>query len=307
MAIVRGAPHPFSLRQIQYALAVKETGGFRAAATLCAVSQPALSAQLALLERALGVVLFERDRAGVRPTSEGEALLPALSRLLVGADDVLEAARALGDPLSGRRTFGVIPTIAPYFLPDAAPVLAARFPKLEVVWLEEKTATLLGHLAAGRIDAALIALEVPLGDVDQEPLAADPFLLAVPRGHRLARGRSRVPLAELADETVLLLEDGHCLRQQALSACARTGIREAGFRATSLSTLVSMVAAGAGVTLLPAIAAELENRRGALALRRFRDPEPARTLGLVWRKSAPFGEALRAVGRALRPRSLTRQ
>ncbi|ACL63693.1 transcriptional regulator, LysR family [Anaeromyxobacter dehalogenans 2CP-1] len=293
MAITRLPPHPFSLRQLQYAVAVAETLSFRRAAERCRVAQPSLSTQIAQLESALGLRLFERDRRRVLVTGAGRPLLEQMRRLLLQADDLLEAARRAGDPLAGALRVGVIPTISPYLLPAIAPALRAAYPALHLTWLEDRTAELVRSLHAGTLDAALLAVEAELGDVEVAPVARDAFVLATPPGHPLGVAREPASAAELRDASVLLLEDGHCLREQALAFCSRARTRELEFRATSLSTLAQMVAGGAGVTLLPELAVPTETRRADLRLRPFADPAPFRTVALVWRRSSPIAEALR--------------
>ncbi|GAO02442.1 LysR substrate-binding domain-containing protein [Anaeromyxobacter sp. PSR-1] len=293
MAITRLPPHPFSLRQLQYAIAVADTLSFRRAAERCRVAQPSLSTQLAQLESALGVRLFERDRRRVLVTGAGRPLLEQMRRLLLEADDLLEAARQAGDPLAGALRVGVIPTISPYLLPAVAPALRAAYPALRLTWLEDRTAELVRSLHAGTLDAALLAVEAELGDVEVAPVARDAFVLATPPGHPLGAARGPASAAELRDASVLLLEDGHCLREQALAFCSRARTRELEYRATSLSTLAQMVAGGAGVTLLPELAVPTETRRADLRLRPFADPAPFRTIALVWRRSSPIAEALR--------------
>lgn len=296
---MRRSPHPFTLRQLQYAVAVAEELSFRRAADRCAVSQPALSTQLAALEGALGVRLFERDRRRVIPTTAGRDLVGRARTLLLTADDLLGSAKSLGDPFAGTLVVGVIPTVAPYLLPAIAPAIRKRLPNLEIRWLEEKTPVLLERLSAGAIDGAILAVDADLGDSRTELVSEDPFLLAMPRGHRLAiPGEAK--LSELRGETVLLLEEGHCLRQQALELCSRNRAREAGFRATSLATLVQMVAAGAGVTLLPALACETEAKHAALEVRRFAPPVPHRTIGVAFRGGAPTEPVLREIAAAAR-------
>lgn len=291
--------HDLSLRQLQYAVAVADTGRFRRAAERCHVSQPALSAQLAQLESTLGAQIFERDRRGVRTTAAGEEILTRARQLLAGVDDLLASAARFADPLAGRLRIGVIPTVAPYALPEVVPALRARFPRLQLLWREDRTVDVIRGLEHGNLDAGLVALEAEIGDLDHAEVATDPFLLAVPPGHALARKRR--PRAEDLDaENVLLLDDGHCLRHQVLAICGRADSQEADFRATSLSTLTQMVVGGAGVTLLPALAAAVENRSGSLVLRRFEKPEPCRTLALVWRRRTPHAAALRELAAALR-------
>lgn len=292
--------HPFTLRQLQYAAAVAETGGFRRAAELCHVSQPSLSAQLAQLEQALGVRLFERNRRRVFLTPAGETLLDRARRALTEADDLLTAARMIRDPLTGTLRIGVIPTVSPYLLPDVVAALRDKHPRLTVLWTEERTATLLRELAAGRLDAILLARVPGMEGLAQEIIAEDPFVLAGSPSHPLLRARRNLTAADLDGERVLLLEDGHCFRDQALEVCARASAQAADFRATSLSTLAQMAAGGSGLTLLPALSLPVENRRGELAVRRFAAPAPSRTLVLAWRSQSPLAPALHSLSRTMR-------
>ena len=288
-----------TLRQLQYAVAVSEAGRFGAAAERCHVSQPALSAQLAHLESVLGTPIFERNRRRVLTTPAGAEILARARAVLAATDDLMAASARLADPLAGTLRVGVIPTVAPYALPEVVPALRLRFPHLQLLWREDRTAEIVRALDAGALDAGLLALEAEIGDVEHAVVAKDPFLLAAPRGHPLARAR-RLLLEDLAGARVLLLDDGHCLRDQALALCARGEAREADFRATSLSTLTQMVVGGAGVTLLPALAVAVENRIGELVLRRFEEPSPGRTIALVWRRRSPQAAALRELARVLR-------
>jgi LysR family hydrogen peroxide-inducible transcriptional activator len=294
------APPPVSLRQLQYVVAVADTLSFRAAAERCHVAQPSLSAQLAQLEGALGVRLFERDRRRVLLTTAGRELVERARRVLQEADDLVEAAGRAGDPLGGRLQIGVIPTISPYLLPAVAPALRRAYPRLTIVWREEKTGDLVRQLQEGTLDAALLALEAEIGDVEREVIARDPFVLATPRRHPLGAGRSPARPAELSQAPVLLLDDGHCFRDQALAVCSRAGVRESEFRATSLSTLAHMVAAGAGVTLLPRLAVPTEAANTGLRVRAFAEPAPHRTIGLVWRRGYPLAPALRQLATTIR-------
>lgn len=294
------APHPFTLRQLQYALAVAETLSFRRAAERCNVSQPALSAQLAQLEEVLGVRLFERDRRRVLATAAGNALLERARAALAVADELVDAAQRARDPLAGRLRIGVIPTLSPYLLPVVAPALRAAYPRLTTVWVEDKTEWLLRGLGEGALDAALLALEAKLGELEHQVVATDPFVLATRPDHPLAARSSPVALGELADAEVLLLDEGHCFREQALAYCSRAKARELEFRATSLGTLSQMVAGGTGVTLLPALAVPTEARRAGLAIRSLAAPVPARTVVLGWRKRSPIAAALREVTAVLR-------
>lgn len=290
--------HRFSLRQLEYAVALAETLNFGKAAELCHVSQPSLSAQLAQLEEAIGMQLFERDRRHVLVTSHGAEVIARARVLLRCADDVEIAARRAADPFTGTMRVGIIPTISPYLLPRIAPVLRREYPRLHLQWTEERTATLASQLERGTLDAMLLAREAHLGDVDCEVIAIDRFLLAAPRTHPLVRSSRPVRVSELRREDVLLLEDGHCFRDQALAICSRAKANELEFRATSLTTLVQMVAASDAVTLLPELSINLEGR--GLKVRRFADPAPHRTIVLAWRKSSPMSAALRTIGATLR-------
>lgn len=296
---MRPAPYPFTLRQAQYAVAVGDLRSFRRAAELCGVSQPALSSQLAGLEEGIGTRLFERDRRRVLPTPAGAQIVDRLRRLLVEADDLVDAARPLADPMTGALRLGILPTIAPYLLPDAVRGLRKGFPRLSLRWVEDRTAALVSALRAGDLDGAVVALESDVGGLEHAEIGRDEFVLAVPPGHVLSRSHGPVRAAELDGEPVLLLADGHCFRDQALAFCSRAGADELGFRATSLSTLAQMAAGGAGVTLLPRLSVPIENRRGALVVRPFAPPVPARTLALVWRPRSPLAPALKPLAAAL--------
>ncbi|HEV3030955.1 MAG TPA: LysR substrate-binding domain-containing protein [Polyangia bacterium] len=296
----RRPPPLFTLRQLQYAVAVADTLSFRRAAETCGVSQPSLSAQLGELEEALGARLFERDRRRVLLTAAGETLVARARHVLTDAEDLADAGRRLVDPLAGTLRVGVIPTISSYLLPDVVRALRRGHARLDVRWTEDKTSALVGALEEGTLDAALVALEANLGQLAREPLGRDPFLLAAPRGHALARRTGAVTAEELVGAPLLLLDDGHCLRDQALAACGGARPEELGFRATSLPTLAQMVAAGAGVTLLPALAVPTESRRAPLVVRPLADPAAFRTVGLVWRPTSPLAPALRAVAATLR-------
>lgn len=294
------APHPFSLRQLQYAVAVAESLSFRKAAERCNVSQPSLSAQLALFEDAVGVRLFERDRSRVLLTSAGRDVLERARAVLQHADDLLEAATRASDPFAGSMRIGVIPTISPYLLPSIAPALRKAYPKLKLLWAEDKTEALIRRLEAGELDAALLALEAELGDVEHEVIAKDAFVLAAAKSHPLVRRAEPAKAQELRDEDVLLLDEDHCFRGQALAVCTRGRAHELEFRATSLSTLAQMVGSGAAVTLLPELAVPVEAGRAKLGVREFAEPSPHRTIALVWRRRSPLGEPLRKLARTVR-------
>jgi len=293
-----------SVRQLECAVAVADARHFGRAARGCAVSQPALSAQVRALEDALGVQLFERGRRGVTVTRAGEEVVARARVALRALDDLLEAARATREPLSGPLHLGVIPTVAPYLLPGWLRSVRRRQPRLALYLHEEKTDDLVRGLREGRLDALLLALPVPGDDLDSLALFEEPFLLAAPTSHPLARRRrGAVTERDLEGETVLLLEDGHCLREQALAVCARAGAREAEqVRASSLGTLVEMVANGLGVTLLPESARAVEVRgRRELAVLPFRPPAPHRRIGLLWRRASARADDYRRLGELLRP------
>jgi len=287
------APHPFTLRQLQYVVAVADTLSFREAAALCHVSQPALSTQLAQLEEAIGVRLFERDRRGVLPTNAGKDVVDRARRLLLDTEALVAAAKTSADPLESTLRLGIIPTVSPYLLPSVTPALRKAFPLLKAVWVEDKTANLVAALEAGTLDAALVALEAELGsELDHETVAVDPFVLATRKGDPLGQRAAPVERTELREVDVLLLDDGHCFRDQALSFCSRVKAHELEFRATSLSTLAQMVAGGSGVTLLPQLAVATEASRARLQTRAFASPAPSRTIAFVWRKRSPLGPSL---------------
>ncbi len=294
------APHPFTLRQLQYAVAVAEDLSFRKAAERCHVSQPSLSAQIAQVEGALGIPIFERSRRGVLVTAAGRDLLERAKRMLLDADDIFEAGRRASDPLAGTIRIGVLPTIAPYLLPAVAPALRKRFRRLAVAWREEKTDALMAALEGGALDAAIVALEAEVGDVEHEVIARDPFVLALAPDHPLARKTVPAETSELRTVEVLLLDEGHCFREQTLEVCSAARAHESEFRATSLATLVQMVAGGWGVTLLPAMAVASEVSRSGLRIRPMASPKAHRTVALVWRRRCPIAPALREIAGVLR-------
>jgi len=285
----------FSLRQLEYLVALADRLSFRGAATACHVSQPGLSNQISQLEIALDVRLFERDRRRVLLTPAGAELArrarQRARQLLAAAEELSASARTFSGPLSGPLNLGVIPTIAPYVLPAVLPVVREQYPQLELRLREELTPRLVKQLHAGELDLLLLALEADLQGAISCTVIKDEFVLAVPAGHRLA-GRGKVRESELGGESVLLLDDGHCLRDQALSVCALAGADELGdLRATSLSTLAQMVAGGLGVTLLPSVAVAVEAVAARnLVIRKFIRPAPSRTIGLAWRSTSPHGQ-----------------
>jgi LysR family hydrogen peroxide-inducible transcriptional activator len=290
-----------NLRDLEYLVAVAEHTHFGRAAAACFVSQPTLSTQLKKLEAELGVSLIERNPRQVLLTAAGEQVV-ARARVILGeADAIRGIARHTRDPRSGRLRLGIFPTLGPYLLPHVVPTLRDRFPDLELLLVEEKTELLLDQLRAGRLDAAVLALPVPDESLDGELLFREDFLLAVPAGHRLD-GAGPVDLDALETEHLLLLTDGHCLRDQALEVCQLAGAREyAGFQATSLETLRHMVAAGVGVTLLPELSVQPPVQQpGTVRLLRFAEPAPHRDIGLFWRPASVYRDLLPELADALR-------
>lgn len=290
-----------TIRQLESLVAVAEHHSFRKAAASLGISQPALSAQVQAAEELLGVQVFERDRRSVLVTPAGEEVIGRARLALEAVDGVNDAARRRAEPLVGPLRLGVIPTIAPYWLPALLPPVRKRFAKLQLILREDQTNRLLGQLAAGQIDVALLALPVP-GDVTTAPIAREGFVLAAPRGAEILAKRGRLTERDLEDETVLLLEDGHCLRDQALAVCERGGAVESmEVRATSLPTLVQMVAGGLGITLLPESAAQaLVLPRGPVDIAEIGKPAPGRTLGLAWRTSSARLREFRLLAEVMR-------
>jgi LysR family hydrogen peroxide-inducible transcriptional activator len=291
-----------SLRQCEYMVAIDEHGSFSHAARACGVTQPALSAQVRTLEESLGLALFERRPGGATATVAGEHVIALARRIMADVDGLVATARAMQDPLRGTIRLGVIPTVAPYLLPQVMPHIRARFPKLRLLLREERTDRLTSLLHEGELDVALVALESDLADLETLPLFSDPFVLAVSHSHRLAK-RKRVGAKDLLGEDVLLLDDGHCLRDQSLAICDAAGACELGdFRATSLTTLLQMVEAGVGITMLPEMAVRrTHDLSSRLRVIEFRSPVPGRTVAVAWRRSTPIKEALVALAAALTP------
>jgi len=292
-----------NLRDLRYLVALAEHKHFGRAAEASFVSQPTLSTQIRKLEEELGVALVERAPRKVLLTEVGREIAARARAVLHDVEQIRAIARRTIDPESGTVRLGIFPTLAPYLLPHVVPAVRARFPRLELLLVEEKTEVLLRQLREGRLDAALLALPLPEESLHEEFLFEEPFLLAVPRGHPLgARGPLR--LDELAEQSLLLLEEGHCLREQALEACRLAGAGEkTGFRATSLETLRQMVAAGVGITLLPALAVKPPVAPSPdIQLVEFRGKPPSRRIAMVWRRSSaldPFLRELASLFRAL--------
>jgi LysR family transcriptional regulator, hydrogen peroxide-inducible genes activator len=287
-----------NLRDLRYLLAVAEHEHFGRAAKACGISQPTLSVQVRKLEELLGVELFERTSKTVTPTAACERLIGHARAVVTEADAILAVARDLRDPLAGRFRLGIIPTLAPYLLPLVFAPLREALPALEVEPWEDQTTALLERLRAHELDAALLATEVDGPDLACQPLFAEPFLAALPPEHPLA-GREVVAEADLACD-ILVLADGHCLRNQALAACGHSGALGGALRAASLSTLLNMVAAGYGTTLIPGLAAGAAQDAG-IVLRPLA-ARAARTVRIAWRAHFPRHAAVKAVGKVIATR-----
>jgi LysR family transcriptional regulator, hydrogen peroxide-inducible genes activator len=284
------------LKDLRYLVALADERHFGRAAQRSFVSQPTLSAQLKKLEGYLGVQLIERQPNRVTLTEAGEQIVARARRILEASDEVLALARTHRDPLAGKLRMALLPTIGPYLLPRVAREIHKALPRLELQLYEYQTGPMLEKLATGQIDLGILALPVDMEGLEARQLYVEPFVLAVPAQHRLAKLKS-VKVEDLKNETLLLLEDGHCLRDQALEVCSRVGVQEKqDFRATSLETLRQMVATGAGVTLLPELASR--NDYGVsrdLTLRPFTEPKPMRYIGAIWRKTTARRPAIDAV------------
>jgi len=282
-----------NIRAIQYLVTLAEVCHFSKAAELCFVSQPTLSTQIRKLEEELGVQLVERSPRQVMLTRVGEEVVQRCRTILNEVEAMKAIARRLRDPHSGLLRLGIFPTLAPYLLPHVIPEIRRRFPKLTLRLFEEKTEQILDMLIQGKLDAAVLALPAGGDQIVARKLFEEPFVVAMPEGHPLSR-RKHITLADLQDQELLLLEDGHCLRDQALEVCQLAGAHEQlDFHATSMETLRQMVAANTGMTLLPTLAIKppvspTEN----VITRPFKDHAPKRTIAMVWRKSTALNDFL---------------
>jgi LysR family hydrogen peroxide-inducible transcriptional activator len=293
------------LKDLRYLVAVADTRHFGRAAERSFVSQPTLSAQLKKLEDYLGVQLIERAPKRVALTAAGEEIVERARRILEASDEIVELAKGHRDPLAGRLKLALLPTIGPYLLPNVAARLRKLLPRLELMLYEYQTDPMLEKLHSGEIDVGILALPVSMDGLDSYELYREPFTVALPANHRLA-SRASIKVDDLAHETLLLLEDGHCLREQALDICSSGDVHEKqDFRATSLETLRQMVAAGVGITLLPELAGRgaYGNARGVV-IKPFAKPVPTRTIGAVWRKSSARREAILALAKQIEAHAL---
>ncbi len=283
-----------TLKQLRYVEALAQQGHFGRAAEVCAISQPALSMQIRDLEAALGTPLFERSARQVRLTSFGAAFVARAREILRAVDELGDLARAAQSGLAGQLRLGVIPTIAPYLLPGLLPALGRAWPELDLQVREAMTPRLLSELRAGGLDTAIVALPVSEPGIEEAPLFSESFMLVRPKD----QASDPVPDSDgLREMRLLLLEEGHCFRDQALSFCSMTpGRPRELLDGSSLATLVQLVGAGIGVTLIPEMAVAVETRSAPVAVTRFPDPQPRRTIGMIWRRTSPLAPQLARIG-----------
>lgn len=283
-----------TLQELRYVVALADTGHFGHAAEACFVNQSTLSTQIKKLEDFLGIALFDRSLKSVTLTPAGIEIVDSARRIIEEANRICELSRQTRDPMVRAIHLGVIPTLGPYYLPHVLPDIHGHFPKLRLLLREEMTPHILAHLTEGKLDAGLLALPLPTDDPAMEmvQLFCEPFLAAVPANHPLAT-EAEIHINELVHAGLLLLEEGHCLRNQALEACGLEGLDCEEIRATSLETLRQMVSMGLGVTLIPALAGMQSHDIGnRVVLRPLASPGASRTIGLVWRRRSPIAPTM---------------
>ncbi|HEY6094540.1 MAG TPA: LysR substrate-binding domain-containing protein [Gallionellaceae bacterium] len=289
-----------TLQELRYIVALADTMHFGKAAEACFISQSTLSAQIKKLEEFLGATLFDRSLKQVTLTPVGREIVASARLILEEANRIRELARQAVDPMERTVQLGVIPTLGPYYLPHVLSLLHGQYPKLRLLLREEMTPQVMTHLADGRLDAGLLALPVSDPTLEVVPLFKEPFFAAVPASHTLAKSR-KVPIDALANAGLLLLEEGHCLRDHALEACHLDGLQNEEIRATSLETLRQMVGMGLGVTLMPALACcGTSNQASPVALRPLAAPGASRTIGLVWRRRSPLASTMEQLAQSLK-------
>ncbi|MEL8055685.1 MAG: hydrogen peroxide-inducible genes activator [Pseudomonadota bacterium] len=290
-----------TLRQLEFLCAIAEHGSFSRAAEASYVTQPTLSSAIKELEASLGVQLIERETRGARLTHAGEAAVERASKILSDAADLVSAAQQAGAPLTGPFRLGAIPTIAPFLLPRSLKALRAEFPELQLYLREDLTERLLDDLRARKLDAALIAVPWESAGIETMVLGDDEFVLVTPNDHRLAQAKTVRP-TDLINEEILLLDDGHCLRDHAKAVCnLPSGRGSADVTATSLPTLVHMVAGDLGISLLPRLATDAGVTLGAdVSLRAFETPMIGRRIGIAWRAGSPRAGEAKMIGETVR-------
>ncbi len=273
-----------NIRDLQYVIAVADHKHFGEAAKVCCISQPTLSMQIKKLEEELGVILFERTHKNLLITPVGEVLIKQIRQILLEVQNLEHIAQVAQDPFAGQFRLGVIPTLGPYLLPQILNPLLREWPLLKLMVEESKTEVLLEKLRTGHLEAAILALPVLDQGLVVEELFAETFYVAVSKKNALAKLK-KIHLKDLAQENVLLLEEGHCLRDQALEACQISHVNQNGFKATSLETLRHLVAANLGVTLLPEFSIQHSQLNPLLAIRPFVAPQPTRKIAMLWREN----------------------
>jgi len=289
-----------TLQELRYLVALADCGHFGQAAEACFVSQSTLSTGLKKLEDYLGVIVFDRTLKRVTPTPIGREIVESARRIIDEAARIREVASYAKDPMDRTMHLGVIPTLGPYYLPDVLTQVRVAHPKLRLLLREEMTPHMLEHLADGKLDAGLLALPIDDPGLEVAPLFVEPFLAAVPGDHPLAKAKT-VNIDDLAAAGLMLLEEGHCLRDQALEACHLQSLKSEEIRATSLETLRQMVAMGLGVTLIPILAgAGLNATGGQVKLKPISKPGAARSIGLVWRRRSPMAPSIERLAETLR-------
>lgn len=281
-----------NIRDLKYIVTVAETANFAKAAELCHVSQPALSMQVKKLEEELGAKIFERGNKKFLITPTGEQIIAKAKEIIRTSEEIMELAKLSKDPLAGDITIGAFPTLAPFFFPKILPSITKKLPKLKLFMVEEKTETLVSRLLKGELDAAFVAIPIENNALQHIEIFEDEFLAALPLHHPLAH-KDKITRSEFAKEKLLLLEDGHCLRAQALEFCEVLGNYELhDFRATSMETLLGMVAQNMGVTLIPKIAA---TKRAGIKFLEFDKNPPSRRIGLYFRKTSARKTLMKAI------------
>jgi LysR family hydrogen peroxide-inducible transcriptional activator len=290
-----------TLQELKYLVALADHGHFGRAAEACFITQSTLSTQIKKLEDFLGVTLFDRSLKRVTPTPIGREILAAARSIVEESERIRELAKHAQDPMARTLHLGVIPTLGPYYLPHALTLVHKKYPDLRLLLREEMTPQILEHLVDGKLDAGLLAMPVNDDSLRVEPLFYEPFYAALPAGHALAK-RDVLKVSDIMAEKLLLLDEGHCLRDQALDVCGTGSRGREEVRATSLETLRQMVGMGLGLTLLPALAVDAGPRtsRKSVEVRPFKSPPPGRTIALAWRKRAPFPETFERLAQALK-------